>query len=129
MEINITRFFNESDPFQCSASAAELGPDAGRITWRNAMSSDFKLLDTEEKLDAFRDHMRGFGAWDEAEIAAWSAQECEALFAQLVAGDMRESGLADDFPDEIDWAAYEAGDHGCNIFRDIDGEIYYYLGS
>jgi hypothetical protein len=127
MEINITRIFTsgEYSPMDYSASVAEIGNNAGKITWNNALESseDYSPLDTPEKLEAFRDHVEGFGAWSEEEIAAWNVTECNALFVQLVSGDIREAGLDVDNPD---WDEYEAND---NIFQGIDGEIYYYLGS
>ena len=36
MQINITRFFNEACPRDYSASAAEIGENAGADTWRAA---------------------------------------------------------------------------------------------
>ena len=128
MEINITSLFTDGEysPRDYSASVAEIGNNAGQITWQTAMESEYGFLDTPEKLDAFRDHIQGFGAWSEDEIAAWNVTECNALFVQLVSGDIREAGLDVDNPD---WDEYEANDNIThNIFQGIDGEIYYYLG-
>jgi hypothetical protein len=36
MEIDVTRIFREGAPDRYSASRAEIGQDAGRITWNNA---------------------------------------------------------------------------------------------
>src|ERR1019366_2877227 len=113
MEINITSFFGNCDPFEFSASRAERGANAGAETWRNAVKegADCPLLKTEEELQALRDHMRGFGAWDNDEIAAWSAAECNALLLQMISGDMREAGLDTDEPD---WEAYESDENESN---------------
>lgn len=129
MEINITSLFTSGEycPRDYSASVAEIGNNAGKITWQAAMESEYGFLDTSEKLDAFRDHIRGFGAWSEEEISAWNVTECNALFVQLISGDIREAGLDVDNPD---WDEYEANDNiSHNILQGIDGNIYYYLGS
>src|SRR4030067_1527725 len=95
MELNITEVFNTIKPTDYSASAAEIGANAGPATWRAAVgdSPDYMLLDDEDKRKAFKGHIRGFGAWDDGEITAWSDVELNALFLQLLAGDMREAGL------------------------------------
>ncbi|OYW62710.1 MAG: hypothetical protein B7Z31_00120 [Rhodobacterales bacterium 12-65-15] len=120
-----------------SASVAEIGANAGADTWRAAVddSPDYMLLDTDEKREAFRGHVRGFGGWDDAEIAAWSDVELNALFLQMIAGDMREAGLHAGMTAE-EWQAYqeaaEAGRCASNICGgplSTDGEIYYYLGN
>lgn len=131
MEIDITAFFENAAPSDYSASQLELGRDAGRITWDAAKedSADYQLLQTDEQREAFRDYMGGFGAWDDAERAAWDATELNALFIQLISGDMREGDLHADMSD-AEWAAYDANDQMAhNICRGDDGHIYYYVGS
>ena len=119
MDINITSFFNNAAPMDYSASVAEIGRDAGLSTWQaaNEDSPDYFMLDTDEKREAFRNHVKGFGAWSDEEIAAWSDVELNALFIQLVSGDMREAGL-DEKP--VDWEAYqekaEEGNCSGNIY-------------
>jgi hypothetical protein len=133
MEINITSFFENADPFEFSASICERGKNAGPETWANAKEEGARspLLTTPEQIQALRDHIKGFGAWDEEEIAAWTDVECNALFIQLISGNMRESGLDVD-PDEVDWDEYEKGanegKYSGNIYRGTGGQIYYYLG-
>ena len=133
MEIDITHFFEDANPFAFSRSVAEAGKDAGATSWKNALEEGARapLLSTPEELDALRDYVRGFGAWSPEEIAAWSAGECNALFIQLVSDDMREGRLDSD-PDESDWKEYERGAESgqCsgNIYRGDDGAIFYYLG-
>lgn len=91
MEIDITRFLAEAAPMDYSASVAEIGQNAGRDTWNAAIedSPDFMMLDDDEKRDAFRAYVRGFGAWSDEEIAAWSDVELNALFIQIISGDIR----------------------------------------
>jgi hypothetical protein len=132
MELNITEFFNTARPAYYSASAAELGDDAGRITWANATDAAetwADWLDTEDKREEFRAHVRGFGGWSEEEIAAWSDVELTALLIQMVSGDIRESGLQDG----TSWEEYEAdaqaGRVSGSMFRGNDGEVFYYVGS
>ncbi len=132
-ELDITDFFNGAAPCDYSANAMELGQDAARITWRNACadSAEWPLLQTAEQRDAFRGFVGGFGAWDDAEIAAWSDTELNALCIQFVSGDIRESGLTAGASD-ADWKAYE-GDASegrvCGrICRGTDGRVYFYIG-
>ena len=142
MEIDITDFFRNAETWDYSGSVATHGQNAAKSTWRAAMGGahDWPLLSTPEQLEAFRDHMRGYGAWDSEEIQSWTIDECNALFIQLIAGDMRESGLDEIDPDDDSaWAEYqegaESGRYSGSIFRgDIDGSdgygrIFYYLGS
>ena len=131
-EIDVTDFFTTASPRDYSASAAELGQDAGRITWGHACQDapDYPHLDTEEKREAFREHIRGLGAWDDAEIASRSETELGALFLQCVAGDIREAGLDTEAPD---WAEYQAGaesgQYSGRLCCGADGRIYYYIGN
>lgn len=133
MEIDITRFCSENDPCDYAASVAELGDHAGQITWKAALhEADYApMLPTYDQLDAFRDYVATFGAWSDDEIAAWSPAECNALFIQLVSGDLREAGL--EVPSPSAWIEYDQrsqnGECGGNICRDFDGRVYYYIGS
>lgn len=126
MNINISRFFAEACPRDYSASAAELGPTAGADTWRAAIddADDWGFLATSEELAHFREWLKPWGAWDDAEIAAFSDVELRALFTQWVAGDIRESGLPD-------WAEYESragnGQCHCSIWRDDSGAVFFEL--
>jgi hypothetical protein len=132
MELNITRFFNEAAPMDYSASAAEIGQNAGRDTWIAACGDApeyAEWLDTEDKRDEFRRYVKSFGAWDKEEIAAWTNDELTALLMQMIAGDIREGNLDTESPD---WEAYrEMSEHGQisgHIYPGDDGQIYYYIG-
>jgi len=113
MDIDITDFYRNACPKDYSASVAEIGNDAGAYTWRAACddSEDYFMLNTDEKRDAFRNYVRGFGAWSDDEIAAWSDKEINALFIQFVSGAMRDP--ESECPD---------------IFEGNDGRFYYYIG-
>ncbi len=88
MELNITEFYNNTCPRDYSASVAEIGANAGHDTWRAACedSPDYMILDTDDKLQAMREHVRGFGEWSDEEIAAWTDVELNALLLQFIAG-------------------------------------------
>ncbi len=133
MELCISAFFEDVNPHELSASRAELGENAGKITWENAMRDAAErepaLLDNDDKLEAFRAFIKGFGAWDADEIAAMSPTHCNALLAQFIAGDMREAGFGDSTPDDAAWAEYERrasdGAISSRLFRGDDGAIYF----
>ena len=132
MEINITTLA-AMDCFPLSHSRAEGGETAGRDTWSASkeQAEETPLLDTEEKLQAMRDFARSSGGWDSKEVAAWSAQEVNALLLQWIAGDCRELGA--DRLEDIDWEEAEKwqseGQAPSNLFKGIDGNIYFYLGN
>lgn len=125
MELDITEFFNEARPADYSASVAELGAHAGEITWNRALvaARRWNLLDTPDKQAAFRAHVRGFGAWSDAEIEGFSLVELNALLIQLIAGDIREARL----DNRTTWAEYEASGNGGALFQGTDGRVYYSL--
>lgn len=131
MEIDISEAFKAiDDPVMFSASRAELGENAGRITWDAAKNGPL-ILDTEEKRQAFDSWARGFGAWSEEELAAYSQSEANALLLQFIAGDMREGDIsADSTPEE--WEEYRQrqieGQASPYLFRTDDGRIFYDLG-
>lgn len=116
MELNISSLMARSaDMYLYSASIAEIGEDAGVVTWQNAMDCvEDNPLVKEEDVGEFRDYLRTFGAWWDSEIDAYTIQECNALCLQLIAGEIRErEGMEN--PEESD--LYE-----------INGEWFIYLG-
>ena len=138
MEIDITQFVRTAETCELSASVAELGADAGRITWDNAKREAFttQLLADTEALAAFRAWVQGFGAWSKDEIAAWDQVECNALLIQYISGDLRElESLCYSDDDEfcIDWESVEwlasEGAIGGNIFKTDDGRVLFHMGS
>lgn len=136
MEIDITEFVETADAYEFSASQAELGTNAGKITWSNAMAeaAERPLLITEDELDACRAWAQGFGAWDAETIAGWTAQECNALLVQYIAGALRELEATCGRDDgTIDWQKSERlceqGAISGALYRGDDGAIYFYMGS
>lgn len=131
MELEITPMFEAMNPRELSASQAELGANAGAITWGNSLEAgkEFAPLKTDDAREAFRVWVRGSGGWSTEEIAAWSDDELNALFVQWIAGDMRDGRLDGEEPD---WQAYEAraeaGNCASNIYRGDDGRVYFYIG-
>jgi hypothetical protein len=89
MEIDVTPILSENCRM-LSASRAELGENAGRITWNNCLKLAKRLpLVTNENRDEIRKHFGEYGAWEREEIAAWSDVELSALIWQEAAADMR----------------------------------------
>lgn len=95
MGLNITHFFRTATPKDYSASVAEIGNNAGAYTWQAAIddSEDYPLLNSDDNRQEFRDYIKGFGAWDDAEIAAMNDTALNALLIQMISGDIREAGL------------------------------------
>ena len=134
MELDITDFFlGCDDPQQYSASVAELGRWAGRITWANACrdAKTRPLLQTTEEIAAAQKYFASMGAWSDHEIRQWSLEELNALLIQFIAGTMREGNLDSDATQD-DWEYYEAliqtGQVSGNLFKSDDGRIYYTIG-
>jgi hypothetical protein len=93
MELDVTHMVEDEDEMpMLSGSQAELGKDAGKITWRN--SQDYArrhpLLKTDEHRDAARRHFKAYGAWSEEEIAAWDEAELQGMTVQDAACAIRE---------------------------------------
>lgn len=137
MEIDITDFIRNAETHELSGSVAELGQDAGKITWNNAVrEAEFTQFITETTRDQFESWARYFGAWEYAEIAAWSLDECNALLIQYIAGDLNELGSlcysdSDEFG--INWKKAERlsneGTIGGHIFKGDNGRVYFYMGN
>jgi len=134
MEIDITHLLQTEgfDTWNLSNSRANLGQDAGRITWRNSCEVGKRFALTPEQTGAFKDFVEDSGGWTKEEIAAWSQEELQALFVQWVAGDIRECfgyDAGEDFS-EWGWAQYEedsqAGRIPSNLFQ-TDGKLYFSL--
>lgn len=134
MYIEITEFFNNGDHWHNSNSVANLGHNAGSITWNNAKleSNEFMFV-TEENKEEFQSYFKNFGAWPIEEIKAWDNIELNALLLQLISGDIIELEMFQDDKGQIDWQdveeANEQGQIGCNLFKTEDNQFYYYIGS
>ena len=127
MEINITNFFNKETPADYSASVAELGKDAGRITWAYALEyAEESLLLTVGNIPEFLEYVHGFGVWEPKETSKWTLQECNALLVQMISGDIREF-----CGDVWDWEEYEQGVRDGlyvgNLYQCECKQVYYYI--
>lgn len=136
MEIDITDFVKNADPHEFSASRNELGNDADKITWSNAVqeATGTRLID-ESHRDQFESWVREFGAWEDNEIKAWSLNECNALLIQFISGNLNElESLCYSDSDEfsINWTKAqelaEAGTIADQIYKSSD-RLYFYMGS
>ena len=108
LEIDVS-FLLETDASNFSASQAELGPNAGKITWANACEACHLINLTPEEILEAKEYIKTWGAWEHDEIDSWSEDETKALIVQSAAGDYRETEY--DLRDEegnVDWDEYEA---------------------
>jgi hypothetical protein len=129
MEIDVTHMVEDADTMpELSGSAAELGPEASRITWNNSKEygRNHPLLKTDDDRDVARSYFKSFGAWDEKEIAAWSEDEIQGLTCQEVAGAIRELEHYDSYEEYLK-AAEEGRCHG-NLYKGENEHWYYYFG-
>lgn len=122
MEIDITDFYNNADTRQFSNSIANSGQaNIGRITWENAQKSDYIFIDTEEKRAALLKHLEDAGMED---VWKHDMRDANALFIQLVSGDIQEKG-------DATWTEYqkesENGQVSGRLFEGVDRRIYYSL--
>jgi hypothetical protein len=89
-DIDVTPILDE-DCGLLSASRAELGENAGQITWRNCIALAERLpLVTDENRDDIRDHFADYGAWEREEIDARTDTELSAMVWQEAAACVRE---------------------------------------
>jgi hypothetical protein len=126
LELDITAFIAETCPRDYSASCAELGENAGAVTWHHACedSNEWNFLDTDDKREDFRAFVGESGGWNAEEIAAWSDVELNALCIQWIAADIRDC-----LGDSQDWHRYgellESGSVSGSIYRSDDGAVYW----
>jgi hypothetical protein len=93
LELNITKYFENgaNDPYYMSGSVANLGSNAGKLTWNNSLdASDGELLTSEEACQDTRDWIRSFGAWSDDEISSYTNTELEAFILQHAASEINE---------------------------------------
>ena len=138
MEIDITDFVRTAETHDLFASVAEMGQDAGKITWANALreaNSECWQFVNPDNRDEFEAWVRDFGAWSREEVAGWSLDECNALLIQFIAGYLNElESLCYSDDDEfcVDWEEAERlsqkGTIGGNIFKGADNRVYFYMG-
>lgn len=130
MQLNVTHMVHDSDDMpNLSGSRAELGQNAGQITWGNSVAYGQKhpLLTTGDMRDAARSYFQSFGAWSEEQIAAWSEDDLQGVMCQDVASAIREMTACDSMEDYQ--KRCEAGQCSGNLYRGDDGLWYFYVGS
>lgn len=100
--VNPAELFAEIPARLCSASQAELGSEAGNITWKNCqlLADKFDLGERFDHDDAC-DHFRAYGAWDASEIEGWSTRDVRAMCIQEIAADYRYQTEHDDRQDDV----------------------------
>jgi hypothetical protein len=128
LELDITDFFTNEDAYNFSASAFEMGNNAGVITWNNAKNEaksylhwlEQKAYNGESARDCIIDHFKAMGFSESDEMDTCPDKEIIALLIQEISGDIREAGLDNDLFEEINWQEYERqarnGQISSNIF-------------
>lgn len=119
IKADVSVMFAAREPWDCSNSIANLGDQAGRLTWECALevaadADKWLLSNRADALAGIVEWAHDTGAWDEAETATWSEEECLALFVQNVASDLREHLDVDDNELETCVHTYETLDHDNN---------------
>jgi hypothetical protein len=129
MELDVTAYVEEVDCSSFSASMAELGRNAAKITWECAMRhvQEDLLVSSEEDLQEVRDHFVSTGGWTRDEADEMGDQEVNALLLQFVATAVREYEDHFDSYEEYEKAAHE-GQVAGNLWRNDDGTWTYYVG-
>jgi hypothetical protein len=124
MELKITHMMKDADEM-CflSGSIAELGDNAGNLTWENSQryAKEHALLSAEQ-IEEVRNYFQSYGAWNDEEIASWSIDDVQALVTQEIAAEIREYLTFDSF--EEYQTASEKGQASGRIFQDAKGEWY-----
>lgn len=128
MELDITPLFADKlDAFLLSGSQWELGSNAAKITWQNALEAaeEFPLV-TDKNKDEVISWLRAWGAWSVEELESFSNRELGALVWQFAAGDLRENWLQLDIEDGDEEALAELDIEGSNIFFS-EGKFFFQL--
>ena len=136
MEIDITDLLtNHAKDRICYASSqAEYGPNVAKETFNNSceLAQEEPPLRTVAELEALIDHLTSAGFSESPELRDRPLYELNALFIQLVMGDLFEMGDPDPTPEGLSdpdlLEAQREGRYPSNIFVSDAGRIYYYLG-
>ena len=128
MEIDITRLVDPDniDLMDYSASVAEIGENAGSITWNNSLESGIYFCCCEEERQEARDYIKSTGDWTSEEIDSWTDTELNALVLQFIVGDLREYLWAKELG-ETEFKKWDENNGG-RIFES-EGKYYYYMGN
>jgi len=126
LELDITHMVEEDGDEMplLSGSVAELGPNAGTLTWDNSKryADAHPLLKTPEQIQEAKDYLKGFGAWSGEEIAGWSDAEVQAMVVQNIAARIREMEHFDTY--EAFKKAAQQGSVSGEIYKGDDGRWY-----
>jgi hypothetical protein len=115
-----------------SNSVANLGDNAGQITWDNSLdaATEYPLVNDDNR-DEVIGWLKSWGAWSEGDLMQWNNQSLSALVWQFAASDFRdhwEDYISDfnetDFDnlEEYDWDSITNEDS--QIFCN-DGKFYF----
>jgi hypothetical protein len=129
MELDVTAYVEEVDCSSFSASIAELGRNAAKITWAYAMMyvQEDPIVSSEEDLQEARDYFVSTGGWTRDEADEMSDQEVNALLLQFIASAVRQYEDHFDSYEEYEKAARE-GQVAGDLWRNDDGTWTYYVG-
>jgi hypothetical protein len=103
MELDVTPLFADKlESWTISNSVANLGDNAGQITWRNALAAAEEYpLATEDNQEELRSYFKSFGAWEASEIYDWTLQVLSAVCWQMAAADCNENWIdLEELPEE-----------------------------
>ena len=110
-----------------SGSVAELGPNAGILTWENSKryAEAHPLLKTPEQIEEAKDYFKGFRAGLKRQSATWSDSEVQAIVVQHIAACVREMEHFDTY--EAFKRAAEQGSVSGEVYKGDDGRWYVLL--
>jgi hypothetical protein len=133
---DVTLMFQGSEPWDCSNSVANLGDQAGRLTWESAkdvVGADvpaWLLCPHADACEEMRQWCKETGAWDREEIADMSDATLLGIFVQNVASELRMLGSDDHELDECahvyastDWDSECEYPTGSYYFDDDTGHV------
>jgi hypothetical protein len=136
LEVDITHLSEDFDTLHllCGKHLANGdGKDGEQFTWANAMdyAEIHPLIDSQERRDAVRAFLKGFGEWPPEDLYVFDDQELSALLTRLIAYDLRE---VEEFWDgqSVDWERVDQeqdnGRFSSRIWVGFCGQVFYYIG-
>lgn len=137
LEFDVTPLFADKlDAYMLSNSVANLGDNAGQITWDNALeaATEYPLV-TDANRDEVIAWIKGWGSWTEGDLMQWGSESLSALVWQFAAADFREhwEDYVTDFEEQTDFTSLNEYDWEwiqipeSNIFIN-DGKFYFQAG-
>ena len=92
MYFDVTPLFSDKlDAYLLSNSVANLGDNAGRITWLNALAAadEYPLVNDDNREEVI-DHLKTYGAWEYGDLLQFNNLSLGALVWQFAASDFRD---------------------------------------